>query len=150
MQEVLQVRINALADKLTAQYRNGSGEWAQRIQFIVEKPKGSQKYIRIVQDEGNGRGGSVHAFVALETGGLHKSAGWSSPARGRDGKVYAPKFNLLDDESFELALFNCDPYGSYLYADYKIRKPLADNGVSLYESARQMAAQLAPEMQESI
>ena len=139
MQEVLQVRINALADKLTAQYRHGSGEWAQRIQFIAETPAKGQKYIRIVQDEGNGRGGSVHAFVALETGGLHKSAGWKSPARGRDGKVYAPKFNLLDDASFELALFNCDPYGSYLYADYKIRTPKVDNGVSLLDSARMMA-----------
>ena len=149
MQEVLQVRINALADKLTAQYRHGSGEWAQRIQFIAEKPKGSQKYIRIVQDEGNGRGGSVHAFVALETGGLHKSAGWSSPARGRDGKVYAPKFNLLDDVSFEAAMYNCDPYGGYLYADYKIKTPNVDNGVSLLDSAKYMAS-FVPEMGESI
>jgi hypothetical protein len=139
MQEVLQVRINALADKLTAQYRHGSGEWAQRIQFIAETPAKGQKYIRIVMDEGNGRGGSVHAFVALETGGLHKSAGWKSPARGRDGKVYAPKFNLLDDASFELAMYNCDPYGGYLYADYKIKTPVVDNGVSFLDSARMMA-----------
>ena len=139
MSDLLQVRINALADKLTAQYRHGSGEWAQRIAFIPETGTKGQKYIRIVQDEGNGRGGSVHAFVSLETGGLHKSASWKSPARGRDGKVYAPKFNLLDDESFELALFNCDPYGSYLYSDYKIRKPLADNGVTLLDAAKTMA-----------
>lgn len=140
MQEVLQVRINALADKLTAQYQHGSGEWAQRIKFMPEKPKGSQKYIRIVMDEGNGRGRSVHAFVSLETGGLHKSAGWTSPARGRDGKVYAPKFNLLDDASFEAAMYNCDPYGSYLYADYKIKNPkIVIEGVTIVESARIMA-----------
>ena len=149
MEDLLQVRINALADKLTAQYRNGSGEWAQRIAFIAEKPKGAQKYIRIVQDEGNGRGGSVHAFVSLETGGLHKSASWKSPARGRDGKVYAPKYNLLDDASFELALFNCDPYGGYLYADRKIKTPLVDNGVTLLDSAKYMAS-FVPEMGESI
>ena len=139
MEEVLQVRINALADKLTAHYRHGSGEWAQRIAFIPEKPAKGQKYIRIVMDEGNGRGGSVHAFVSLETGGLHKSGSWKSPARGRDGKVYAPKFNLLDDASFELALFNCDPYGSYLYSDYKIKTPKVDNGVTLLDSAKTMA-----------
>lgn len=139
MQDLLQVRINTLAENLTAQYRDGSGEWAERVKFEMETPKASQKYIRIVMDNGDGLGRSVHAFVSLETGGLHKSAGWTSPARGRDGKVYAPKFNLLDDASYLSALFNCDPYGSYLYSDYKIKTPQIDNGVSLLESARKLA-----------
>ena len=123
MQEVLQARINALAEKLT-QMHHTNGDWAKREIFAPETPRGSQKYIRIVHDYGHG-GRSVHCFIALETGGVHKSAGWTSPARDRSGKVYPAKYNLLDDASFEALMYNCDTYGSYLYADYKIKNPVS-------------------------
>lgn len=149
MENLLQVRINSYADALTQQFHANNGEWAQRRKFIAQTPKGAQKYIRIVEDDGNGRGGSVHCFINLETGGVHKSASWQSPARGRDGKVYPAKFNLLDDASFEALLYNLESCGGYLYADYKIRKPLVDNGVTLLDSAKYMAS-FVPEMGESI
>lgn len=122
MQELLQARINSYVELLTTKYRAANGDWAKEIKFVAETPKGAQKYIRIVQEEGHTR--SVHCFVALETGGVHKAAGWKTPARGRDGKIGAAKFNFLDDVSFEALMFNADPYGSYLYADYKIQYPV--------------------------
>jgi hypothetical protein len=122
---------------------------AQRVKFIPEVPTRGQKYIRIVQDEGNGRGGSVHSFICLLDGGVHKSASWKSPARGRDGKVYPAKYNLLDEGSFEALIFNIDTSGGYLYADYKIKTPKIDTGVTMFDSAKYMAS-FVPEMGESI
>jgi hypothetical protein len=144
----LQARINSYADALTEKMHR---DWshAQRIKFIPEVPTKGQKYIRIVQDEGNGRGGSVHSFISLVDGGVHKSASWKSPARDRNGKVYPAKYNLLDPGSFEALMFNLDTSGGYLYADYKIRAPKVDSGVSLLDSAKQMAS-FVPEMRESI
>lgn len=60
-------------------------------------------------------GGSVHAFVEIATGKLIKPAGWSAPAYKSNNELQS-KYNLLDDDSFEIVKKQCDPYGSYLYA----------------------------------
>lgn len=69
--------------------------------------KGGRKYVRIVDNYGNGQR-SVHAFVDLATGDLLKPAGWSGPAKGARG-------NLSTEAGFAAAVNRADPYGSYLY-----------------------------------
>ena len=147
MEQKLQERAEEYARVLTAK-KHAQWKHAQREVFMVQAHTEGQKYVRIVDDQGNGQGQSVHSFISTETGGVHKSAGWTSPARDRNGKVYPAKYNLLDDASFEALLYNCEFSSGYLYANYKVQTPKA--GISLYESAKEMAALLAPEMQESI
>lgn len=122
MEQKLQERAEEFARVLTAKNR---ARWrhAEREMFIVQKHTAGQKYVRIVEDRGNGQGGSVHCFISTETGGVHKAGGWTSPARDRNGKVYEARYNLLDDASFEALLFNCESGSGYLYADYKIQTP---------------------------
>ena len=63
-----------------------------------------RKYDRIVQESASGsKNRSVHAFIDSE-GNIYKAAGWSAPAKG-------VRFYTVDS-----ALYNADPYGSYLYA----------------------------------
>lgn len=51
---------------------------------------------------------SVHAFVDKATGDVFKPASWASPAK-------IARFNILNDESFNRMIQNCDIHGSYLY-----------------------------------
>ena len=129
MEQKLQERAEEFARVLTAKNR---ARWrhAEREMFIVQKHTAGQKYVRIVSDDGNGRGGSVHCFISTETGGVHKSAGWTSPARDRNGKVYQAKYNLLDDASFEALLFNCAGNGGYLYANAPVKNPPVEKTIN--------------------
>lgn len=64
------------------------------------------KNVRIVMKARGDKGGSVHAFVSLETGDLLKAAGWKAPAKGARG-------NLVTDLDAVKARF--DWSGHYLY-----------------------------------
>ena len=118
LQERAEEYARVLTEKLHAAWTH-----AQREVFVVQKHSAGQKFVRIVSDSGNGQGYSVHSFINTETGGVHKSGGWTSPARDRNGKVYQAKYNLLDDASFEALLFNCDTSGGYLYANAGVTTP---------------------------
>ena len=73
------------------------------------------RFIKIVRkDKGNSNSGSAHAFVEKETGKLAKSASWNSPAKKKNGELQS-KYNLLDDDSFELLLKQSNKYGGHLY-----------------------------------
>lgn len=62
-----------------------------------------RKYDRIVQTSVIGNSKSVHAFIDSE-GNVYKASGWTTPAKG-------VRYYTVDS-----ALYNADPYGSYLYA----------------------------------
>lgn len=64
------------------------------------------KNVRIIMKARGDKGGSVHAFVSLETGDLLKAAGWKAPAKGARG-------NLVTDLDAVKARF--DWSGGYLY-----------------------------------
>lgn len=95
--------------------------------YRLEQPTGGrQRFVRIVKVDRNGvdratERRSVHAFVNVATGDLHKSGGWAGPAKTRDGIV--PAYVLADDASHR-ALTEGTPvaggylaHGSYLYAE---------------------------------
>lgn len=128
MEQKLQERAEEYARVLTEKCH---AQWShsQREVFAVQQHSANQKFVRIISDHGDGRGGSVHSFINTETGGVHKAGGWTSPARDRNGKVYQAKYNLLDDDSFKSLLFNCDIYGTYLYAGNKPSPVPADFNV---------------------
>lgn len=120
MEAKLQERAEEYARVLTEKYHT---QWdhGQRTVFCVQEHTKNQKYVRIVEDYGDGSGRSVHAFISTETGGVHKTGGWSSPQRDRSGKVYPARYNLLDDQSFADLLHNCEFSTGYLYSTYKIK-----------------------------
>jgi len=72
------------------------------------------KFIRIVRKDKYSNGGSAHAFVEKSTGKLVKTASWKSPAKKSNGELQS-KYNLLDDDSFELLIEQADIYGGHLY-----------------------------------
>lgn len=128
MNEVLEERIQGLIEALKEKqlqfHLNWTNSWTgeknneevakERFEKDqIEEPwriqKGS-KFIKIIS------GGSVHAFVEIATGKLIKPAGWSAPAYKSDKQLQS-KYNLLDDQSFEAVIKDCDQYGSYLYAN---------------------------------
>lgn len=80
-----------------------------------------QKFDRIVEQyRGGGNGKSVHAFVERATGRLVKAAGWPAPAKKSNGELQS-KYDLSTPEGFREAVYNADPFGSYLYADYPVK-----------------------------
>lgn len=64
----------------------------------------------------------VYAFVNIETGELIKAASWSAPAMNKN-KQTAGKYFLNTEEGFEIALFNADRSGGFLYMDYPVKLP---------------------------
>jgi hypothetical protein len=76
--------------------------------------KEGAKFLKIVSRSKGSTGGSAHAFVEKETGKLVKTASWNSPAKKKNGELQS-KYNLLDDDSFELLLKQSDQYGGHLY-----------------------------------
>ena len=76
--------------------------------------KEGAKFLKIVSRSNGSTGGSAHAFVEKETGKLVKTASWNSPAKKKNGELQS-KYNLLDDDSFELLLKQSDQYGGHLY-----------------------------------
>lgn len=95
----------------------------QLLDFVIQKFETQEpsyeyqegaKFIRVVQKESNQNHGSAHAFVEKETGKLVKTASWSSPAKKKNGELQS-KYNLLDDNSFELLIEQADIYGGHLY-----------------------------------
>jgi len=130
MEQKLQERAEEYARVLT-QAQRAAWRHAEREMFLVQEHSANQKYVRIIEDMGTGRNGSVHSFICTETGGVHKAGGWSSPARDRNGKVYPAKYNLLDDESFAALLFACvNTSGGYLYANAGIPTPPVDKTIN--------------------
>lgn len=129
MEQKLQERAEEYARVLT-DARRAAWKHADREMYVVQKHTAGQKYVRIVEDRGDGQGGAVHCFISTETGGVHKSGGWSSPARDRNGKVYPAKYNLLDDASFDALLFNCAFDSGYLYANAAIKTPPVDKTIN--------------------
>lgn len=80
-----------------------------RKKFLIEK--GRKNYKVVAQEET--AGGKVitrhaHCFVDINNGEVYKAASWSSPAKGA-------RFDLLDPDSYSLAIRVADPYGGYLY-----------------------------------
>jgi len=149
MEQKLQERAEEYARVLT-EVQRAAWRHAEREMFLVQKHTAGQKYVRIVEDTGNGQGGSVHAFISTETGGVHKAGGWTSPARDRNGKVYPAKYNLLDDASFEALLFNCAGNGGYLYANAPVNNPSVGKTIDdvireIYEkrTARELAEKVS-------
>lgn len=93
---------------------NAVEEFVEWINTEADIPEGYRyevatpgaKNVRIVMKARGDMGGSVHAFVSLETGDLLKAAGWKAPAKGARG-------NLVNDLDAVKARF--DWSGHYLY-----------------------------------
>lgn len=109
-------RAQVLAETLTKKLHERWAFSVGREHFVIEKPKANQRFFRIIQTVTNttSRGRSVHAFIEIETGKIVKSAGWKAPAKYSNGEL-ASKYNLLDDDSFQKALEDCDEHGGWLY-----------------------------------
>lgn len=69
-----------------------------------------RRYAKIIREDTSvtSYGGSVYAFIDLDTGGLLKAEGWSKPAKG-------VRYDLTDPETFALAVRNADLFGGFLY-----------------------------------
>ena len=72
--------------------------------FYIES---GRKYHKIIMETGDGSR-SVHAFVNMKTGELHKAASFKSP-------VKESRFDLRVIKEREFVLENCDWAGGYLY-----------------------------------
>lgn len=85
--------------------------------YHMDKP--GKRFVRIYADQ---RGQTMcHAFVDVETGEVHKSAGWKAPFKSRTGG-HQPRYDLMNPESRALLFRVCDFSGGYLYADFKERE----------------------------
>ena len=104
--DLLAQRVQTWLDTLEERGHRDSGF---SYAFGIEK---LTKFVRVWQDDvaptGEHSGRSVHAFFNPATGDVLKAAGWKTPAKG-------VRFNLLDDESFQKLIAQCDQFGSYLY-----------------------------------
>ena len=70
-------------------------------------PETGRKYHKIIMNV-NGSRSSVHAFIDKQTGQVYKSASWKAPAKG-------VRYDLMNEQSREDVLQNCDWSGGYLY-----------------------------------
>ena len=101
IEDRIQQLCDTLVDKFYKQYNN----------TVAYEVKRGVKYYKIIHVNSPGtryEGRSVHAFVARQTGTIYKPASWQAPAKHA-------RYQLLDDQSFETCLHNCDWAGSYLY-----------------------------------
>jgi hypothetical protein len=76
------------------------------IDYVIETGK---KYHKLIMIDGGGSR-SVHAFIDKQTGQVYKSASWKAPAKG-------VRYDLMNEQSREDVLQNCDWSGGYLYAN---------------------------------
>jgi hypothetical protein len=72
--------------------------------FYIES---GRKYHKIIMETGDGSR-SVHAFVNMKTGELHKAASFKAP-------VKEPRFDMRVIKEREWVYENCDWSGGYLY-----------------------------------
>ena len=86
--------------KRIAAIKNGEGAY----KFYIES---GRKYHKIIMETDDGSR-SVHAFVNMKTGELHKAASFKSP-------VKEPYFDLRIIKEREFVLEKCDWAGGYLY-----------------------------------
>lgn len=83
----------------------------------------AREFLRLIEARPDGTGKSVHAFVALSDGTVHKPHSWSRPTRNRAGELQ-PRFSLADEAERE-ALFaylatGAGNFGRHLYADFRL------------------------------
>lgn len=95
----------AFADALNKKFE---GKYEFSVEAGRKFDKIVQRYIRFDNTKG---GRSVHAFVEKATGDLIKPAGWSQPAKWKEG--WASQFNLVTQ--FDQAVEAADFAGGYLY-----------------------------------
>jgi hypothetical protein len=103
--KLIEDRIQKLCDTLEEKY------YKQYNNLTAYEVKRGVKYYKIIHVSSPGtrnEGRSVHAFVARQTGTVYKPASFKAPAEHA-------RYQLLDDQSFETCLHNCDWAGSYLY-----------------------------------
>ena len=72
--------------------------------FYIES---GRKYHKIIMETGDGSR-SVHAFINMKTGELHKAASFKAP-------VKEPRFDLRVIKEREWVFEKCDWSGGYLY-----------------------------------
>lgn len=107
------LRAEVLAETLTKKLHERWSHTVGKEYFALGKQdKYGQRFIRIVSVGEHQR--SVHCFIEIATGKIVKPAGWKAPAKYSNGEL-ASKYNLLENESFEKALENCDEHGGWLY-----------------------------------
>lgn len=107
-------RAEVLAETLTKKLHERWSHTVGKERFALGKQSHfGQRFIKLLHEDN--RGASVHCFIEISTGKIVKPAGWKAPAKYSNGEL-ASKYNLLDTESFEKALENCDEHGSWLYA----------------------------------
>jgi hypothetical protein len=103
--KLIEDRIQELCDTLQEKFYK---QYNSPIAFEVKRGVKYYKIIHVANPGTRNEGRSVHAFVARQTGTLYKPASWQAPAKHA-------RYLLLDDQSFETCLHNCDYAGSYLY-----------------------------------
>ena len=86
--------------KRLAEIENGE----RMYKFYIES---GRKYHKIIMETDSGSR-SVHCFVNMKTGELHKAASFKAP-------VKEPRFDLRIIKEREFVLENCDWSGGYLY-----------------------------------
>ncbi len=106
----------AIAAKFTKRYQDEAAKSGHTAPDVSVHLEVGQRYIRLVQENGSSYP-HVHAFIERETAKLIKAAGWKAPAKDKNGPAY--RYDLSTPEGFLKAVLNADPYGAYLYADFK-------------------------------
>ncbi len=78
-----------------------------RYKFYIES---GRKYYKLIMETDSGDR-SVHCFINMKTGELHKSASWKTP-------VKEPRFDLRVIKEREFVFKNADWAGGYLYKNF--------------------------------
>lgn len=116
METTTELAQKILVRKAVAEYVEFMNE-ASREYFAKRYPNldpqthildGGRKYLRILCGRG-GHGSSVHCFVDALTGDVYKAASYGKPA------LNGARYNLFDEDSYQLLKERWDPHGSYLY-----------------------------------
>jgi hypothetical protein len=118
LRKALEQYCSALAEKLRARWKHANNPETATMMYF-EEPKKGQIWIRIAQ---LGTQQSVHSFVNVQTGGVHKAGGWVGVQRNAKGEVAPERYNLLNPESLAELLKDCEFSGGYLYADFQREK----------------------------
>ncbi len=103
--KLIEDRIQELCDALQDHFYK---QYQRVCTYEIVRGVKYYKIIHVSNPGSNREGRSVHAFVARQTGTVYKPASWKAPAKHA-------RYQLLDDQSFETCLHNCDWAGSYLY-----------------------------------
>lgn len=93
-------RIEVLLEALNALPKPN---WDQEAKYEI---RGGTKYLRIA------KGGYVTFFVDAMTGDVLKPAGWKAPAKDA-------RYNIVTEDGMAEMLRNFDPFGRFLYKDYR-------------------------------